>query len=313
MSSGSKTSSWRATRERRGAIVVRLQEQLGNQLLEFAAGYTVARRLDAPLRLDDRYVPSARRLLPHCLGSAWQPARRTDLLRVGELGRSRIGRLPGLAQRRILPAARQRLRAPPHRFVFPFSEAFSFDEQFDRLASPCYLSHLFQHRRYFDETLPDVSELVCASLGLTSRDPAPLPEVGVHFRRGDYVRLGVALPLEYYAAALALVGDRVPRFRVRVFSDDSVFAEAMAGSLADDGFEVARTDPRPVHEIPDLDAFKRLAMCDHVIVANSTFSWWGATLGDHLAAHPARLVVYPGPSLPFPGPVHLAAPTWTAI
>ena len=36
-----------------------------------------------------------------------------------------------------------------------------------------------------------------------------------------------------------------------------------------------------------------MARCDHAIIANSSFAWWGAWLGDQLASGPHRTVVAP--------------------
>jgi hypothetical protein len=102
--------------------------------------------------------------------------------------------------------------------------------------------------------------------------------VSVHVRRGDYLSLKSAAnfhgvcSLNYYRAAINLVAQRVSEPVFFVFSDDPEWTRA---NLA---------PPFPTHYVshngPE-NAFQDLrlmSMCQHHIMANSSFSWWGAWL-----------------------------------
>jgi hypothetical protein len=97
------------------------------------------------------------------------------------------------------------------------------------------------------------------------------PRLSVHVRRGDYVdQANFHPPCEvgYYAAALARMP---PQWRVILFSDDIAWCrdqEVFAGErfVFSDG----------ASNVTDLCM---MSLCDHHIIANSSFSWWGAWLG----------------------------------
>jgi Glycosyl transferase family 11 len=109
---------------------------------------------------------------------------------------------------------------------------------------------------------------------LQSRTP-----VSVHVRRGDATVPAegkVILPKEYYARAIAQVREKFGDATLFVFSDDISFAKENLGLQAKTVF-VDHNDDYMAHE--DL---RLMSSCHHHIIANSTFSWWGAWLNPRL-------------------------------
>src|SRR3984885_13262805 len=99
--------------------------------------------------------------------------------------------------------------------------------------------------------------------------------VSLHARRGDYtlaVEGNRALPMEYYHHAISVFRERLVNPTFFVFSDDIPFAE---NNLPRDmkAVFVNHNDDLAAHE--DL---RLMSSCRHHIIANSTFSWWGAWL-----------------------------------
>lgn len=105
-----------------------------------------------------------------------------------------------------------------------------------------------------------------------SRNP-----VSLHVRRGDSTlpwEGKVVLSMEYYAHAISLIKERFADPLVFVFSDDMAFARENLPRDARMVF-VDNNDDFASHE--DL---RLMSACHHHIIANSTFSWWGAWLNS---------------------------------
>lgn len=98
--------------------------------------------------------------------------------------------------------------------------------------------------------------------------------VFVHARRFRYPTL---LPVDYYREALAGIRRRVPNPRFVVFSDDPAWVRENLDFAAD---PVLWVDHNSDDELADLWLMTR---CRHAIIANSSFSWWGAWLGGDAA------------------------------
>lgn len=104
--------------------------------------------------------------------------------------------------------------------------------------------------------------------------------VSCHVRRGDYLKepnMCVCTP-SYYARALTLMNERVnPKLYV-IFSDDIQWCKENLSGLIGDR-EVVFVDWNKGE-----DSFRDLhlmTLCKHNIIANSSFSWWGAWLNQN--------------------------------
>jgi len=98
--------------------------------------------------------------------------------------------------------------------------------------------------------------------------------VSLHIRRGDYLLAFPewVLPEEYYLQAMRRMTDRLGNPTFFLFSDDPVFAHQFA-AMKENCIVVDQNNAESAHE--DL---RLMSLCRHHIIANSTFSWWGAWL-----------------------------------
>tara|TARA_R110001583_G_scaffold179135_2_gene335684 strand:+ start:1892 stop:2725 length:834 start_codon:yes stop_codon:yes gene_type:complete len=106
--------------------------------------------------------------------------------------------------------------------------------------------------------------------------------VGIHVRRGDYLKFSDCHPPqseEYYKAAIGIFGKKQ---KFLVFSDDIEWCK-QSSVFKGDNFVFMEGNNQYV----DLCL---MTMCNHHIIANSSFSWWGAWLG----ASKDQTVVAPG-------------------
>ena len=99
--------------------------------------------------------------------------------------------------------------------------------------------------------------------------------VSLHIRRGDCkipATLRAELPFQYYANAISKLDERLGNPTFFVFSDDISFAKEYLPQDIRAVF-VDHNDDFSAHE-----DMRLMSSCHHHIIANSTFSWWGAWL-----------------------------------
>ena len=99
--------------------------------------------------------------------------------------------------------------------------------------------------------------------------------VSVHFRRGDYVGLEkfeMQNPFDYYSRALDDMASHVENATFFVFSDDIAWVK---NHWKTSHRTVCVSENGVLSNLEDLHLMQN---CEHHIIANSTFSWWGAWL-----------------------------------
>ncbi len=113
--------------------------------------------------------------------------------------------------------------------------------------------------------------------------------ISVHIRRTDYIDNPVTnafhcvCSLEYYRQARDIIHEKIPQARFIVFSDDIPWARQNMGFLSPACF-VETTGERK-----DEEELILMSLCSHHIIANSSFSWWAAWLGNN----PEKIVIAP--------------------
>lgn len=106
----------------------------------------------------------------------------------------------------------------------------------------------------------------------------------IHIRRGDYVNTSLdILGKEYYIAAMEFIRKKNPDIIFYVFSDDIGAAKKWLGQSNNIRYMDIK-DKRSA----GVDMML-MSMCEHNIIANSTYSFWGAKLN----ANPNKIVIAP--------------------
>lgn len=248
---------------------------LGNQMFQYAAGLAVASRSDADLILD---VSEFRiyRAWPYLLDRLMVPQ---DVAPVRERRGDRF---------RVVRHLRRAFASSAERGGGSYREPhFHVDDAFFDLRAPVSIKGYFQSPRYFAGIEPELHRRFQLRDAMGPRAAAWREEirgqacpVSIHVRRGDYVHgagVGVyaTLGADYYHRAVERIRSHVaptePVFYI--FSDDEDFARAFFDFLPD--ARVVSGDPALPHEDMHL-----MAECHHHVIANSTFSWWGAWLNS---------------------------------
>ena len=154
-----------------------------------------------------------------------------------------------------------------------------------------FLTGFWQDVRYFNEVQQEVREafgfrgLDAENLQI-AKDMQSCESVSLHIRRGDYLKNAnyqVCTP-EYYKGAIDRIKGQVDTPLFYIFSDDLQWSEDFVKSLGI-RYKLVGLN-RGKNSYKDMYL---MTQCHHNIIANSSFSWWGAWLGNQ----PAKIVVCP--------------------
>jgi hypothetical protein len=262
-------------------VIVKLLGGLGNQMFQYATGRAVAQRLGVQLLLDvSAFVQyDLRRYELDEWAIRARVARSDELAQVGVAANSTSW----------LSRIRMALGRNKH-FLNGFMEAsFAYDPGILHVTAPVYLDGYWQSDRYFleiAEALRQEFVLKHPLDGNNQRMAARIRDSGaqavsLHIRRGDYVsnphtaQYHGICSLEYYRAAANHVATRVSDSHFFVFSDDLAWvSENLRLDYAMTLVDVNGAD-RGVWDMALMKA------CRHHVIANSSFSWWGAWLNPH--------------------------------
>jgi hypothetical protein len=153
----------------------------------------------------------------------------------------------------------------------------TFDKElFDTCSDNIDLLGYFQTEKYFKHIEDEIRSDFSFNLELYENCKAFINSlnsqiISLHIRRGDYL----ANPnhpvqtLEYYKQALELLPQELP---VLIFSDDCNWCSSQK-LFDDDRFMISQNS--------SVDAdLCMMSLCDYHIIANSSFSWWGAWLAN---------------------------------
>jgi len=139
----------------------------------------------------------------------------------------------------------------------------------------------FQSEKYFKDWTQGIKNLF-----YIPKIEIPDGAVSLHLRRGDYrnfPEIHTILDVSYYYEALNLIKDYS---QVYIFTDSDVPSE------------LAIKNATIIKGGRDIDHMAMMANCSHNIIANSTFSWWGAYLnkrGNNTVVAPSQWFGPKGP------------------
>ena len=277
-------------------IITKLKGGLGNQLFQYAAGRAVALHHKVPLKLDLTIFETNKLHNGYRLD---QFAIQSDIATKNEIFNLKGGNS-------VLFSALRKAGFVKRKSYFKEKRSSHFDASIFK-NNFIYLDGYWQNELYFS----DIRELLLRELSpissmndLGNAYLEPIKNsnsVSLHVRRGDYLNLknvGV-LDVDYYMKAVEYIRTNVEKPIFFIFSDDLEWCKNSLGFL-EGCIYVDRTQT-------EIDDLKLMSFCRHNIIANSSFSWWGAWLNQN----PKKTVIAPkGWLLNDPGSSNVILSDW---
>lgn len=264
-------------------VVVKLMGGLGNQLFQYSAGFALAQRLGVRLLLDTSFLENKATETVYTkrnyeLGHLSVKA---DLVTPKE-----VSKLFRVERNKLFRKLSMRFPSLLHNAVYN-ERGHIFNDTFLELKDPVYLNGFWQSEKYFRNIR---EELVTTHFNpvekISERNKALLDQinscnsVSVHVRRTDYVTdaktnsfHGLCTPF-YYLKACSFIADRTESPHFFMFSDDPEWVK--------DNLKLKFPATYISHNKGSGSFWDMYLMqfCKHNIIANSSFSWWGAWLNN---------------------------------
>lgn len=268
-------------------IIVRLLGGIGNQLFQYAAGRSLATKLGSELLLDDSLM----------IRRPWMTPRGYALDVYNIQARKISFKEKSSLLFRVLPPFRYLYETEVAKSPFTYyrEPQYEFDTKLHQLTGDLIIEGYWQSGRYFADIADELRRDLQPIRPLDIHAQKFLDQilrgnsVSLHIRRGDYISNRAAAKnfftcdLAYYQRAVAMVAERVPNAVFFVFTDDPAWVEKEF-RIDLPMVLVSRPNAWPAH-----DDLRLMSHCTHHIIANSSFSWWGAWLNPK----PNKIVVAP--------------------
>lgn len=256
------------------AIIVKLQGGLGNQLFQYAFGRHLSLKNNTNLKLDISFFRNSTlrqyALDKFAISAQFASLNEFELLK--QKSYSRFNRLKKI----FLNTGACYMR----------EENIAFDPSYLNAGPNTALEGYWQCEDYFISSAVQIRKDLEIKIGPSVDNAALLSEIktgnsiSIHVRRGDYQSPGIVsihgcCTMDYYHEAIKVMASRVDMPFFYIFSDEPDWVERNMQLM-------------PPFKIVDInnnntayEDLRLMANCKHHIIANSTFSWWGAWLNPN--------------------------------
>ena len=259
-------------------ILVKIIGGLGNQMFQYAAGRYLSLLHGAELKLDlfdyEKDITEKREFVLDKFNINARIANRDEVARFKGASRDMFARYFPRVYRILGLYKTTRIRTETPGMILV------------DLPDNVYLDGFWQTVRYCEQ----IKQILVSELTIKTKpgkkDLEILKQirgtnsVAIHIRRGDYVHSKYThvyynLPLAYYLKAIQILAKKIKDPWFYIFSDDAKWVRENIKI----GHYVTYVDHNPPSMgYQDLRLFSR---CQHAVIANSTYSWWGAWLNNN--------------------------------
>ena len=262
-------------------IILQIQGGLGNQMFQYATGRTIALNNKTRLKWDLS-------LLENDIN------KRRFRLDQFNINASNINGL----EKKLIYSKNSFYKALRKR-VFNITKVVedfpaSYNKALSSIKGNVILNGFWQFEDYFKDIRQRLIRELTIKKDPTPRNSAYIEQiqsensVAIHFRRGDYVSNNTSnafhgvCPLDYYLNAINCLKHQLKNLSFFIFSDDPEWVKTTLKIPDKTSFIDHNRSDEP-------EDFRLMVHCKHHIIANSSFSWWGAWL----CTNPDRRVIAP--------------------
>lgn len=285
-------------------IISKIKGGLGNQMFQYAVAKSIAKHNNTEFKLDISFYPK-------------------QSLRNYELNLFNI-------EENIATNKESNMLGGKEGFLFKVKKKLGFNNKkpktyckedevkpvFNESLFECsdkYLDGYWADEKYFKNIRTDIindftpKNDISADAQNYLKDISETNSISLHVRRGDYVQnshtnsFHGTCSIQYYIKAIEYIKEKIEKPTFFIFSDDIVWCKENFDFLDNKVF-VDKTHT----SIDDLTLMKK---CKHNIVANSTFSWWGAWLNEN----ESKIVIAPQVWLISQPEINIACSSWIKL
>lgn len=272
-------------------IIVRLTGGLGNQMFQYAAGRRAAYVNKTELKLDTSWFKNPE--------GAIKRDYLLDIFNIKEIfaTKQEIDKLKGENQGLLVLFYKKilKLTKPYYKRSYVVEKYFHFDPNILKISGNTYLEGSWQSEKYFGD-IKDIVQQEFTFKGEPDEENKKIinqivnsNSVSIHIRRGDYAydrkthECHGVCDVDYYSKAVLLISSKIDKPKFFIFSDNPKWAKKnlklrYPNIIVDHNFQKK-----------DYEDLRLMSFCKQNIIANSTFSWWGAWLNRN----PGKIIITP--------------------
>lgn len=277
-------------------IIVKLKGGLGNQMFQYALGRRLSLQYGVPLKLDIFHlrpnlfnflgITTLRKYMLGDFNIHAKLARYQDLPFLSKIPSTRLTTGLNRLNKMLNPKGQQIVRETDCSYRKNVRNILG-------VGSDVYLDGFWNSEGYFKRIASvirrdfSLKKKMSAQAEKLAKRISQVGSVSIHVRRKDYVTNfntrrfhGICGP-DYYRSCIQRITEQVSSPHFFVFSDDIEWAKENLKT----GYPATFIS----HFGSDAEELILMSLCRYNIIANSSFSWWGAWLNEN----PSKIVVAP--------------------
>lgn len=253
-------------------VIVKIFGGLGNQMFQYAFGRSMALKNNCDLKLDLSFFNN----------DEIRKYRLNDFLVIEDIANQ--AQIESIKELHFSPLNRLKRQIFNTKPYFLQEKNIEFNSNYLRTQHDVYLDGYWQSEKYFVDYSAQIRKDFQIKTLPSPTNKNMLKQIGscnsisLHIRRGDFQKnealnkIHGLCSLDYYYRAVDLIENKTTNPIFYIFSDDLIWAKQHLKLRYETQF-VDINDDQSAHE--DL---RLMSNCKHHILANSSFSWWGAWL-----------------------------------